>query len=212
MTTLFDDFYKAFEDRFRGSFQLIKERQSIYRQTITDAFARTGKPGLDIGSGRGEFLSLCKDWNIPCQGIEPNLKMSEETTEFKVDCTDALSEISPLNLKETFGFIASFHVVEHLETEYLLRLIQACHQALVPGGLLLFETPNAANLKVGSHLFYTDPTHKNPIPAHTLAFMLEYFGFRQIKTKEIHPEIPSNPQDLDSLLNCGNDYYVIGIK
>ena len=67
---------------------------------------------------------------------------------------------------------------------------------------------------VGACNFYTDPTHKNPIPPHTLEFITEVRGFNQIKILRLH-EIDSLSFDnsfLHHRFTVGQDYSVIGIK
>lgn len=47
------DFYIAFEDHFRGPFDIIKERVSTYLNDL-NYLANSGKTVVDIGCGRGE--------------------------------------------------------------------------------------------------------------------------------------------------------------
>ena len=65
------DFYRAFEDKHRGSRELIKERVSVYlpfvlplKELYPDVSA------LDIGCGRGEWLELLKEKKFSAQGID----------------------------------------------------------------------------------------------------------------------------------------------
>ena len=50
-------------------------------------------------------------------------------------------------------------------------------RVLRPGGLALFETPNARNLLVTAGDFYRDPTHKRPLFPDTLEALAEFRGF-----------------------------------
>ncbi len=57
------DFYRRFEDKFRGSRELIKSRLRVYLSFVEplkdldpDATA------LDLGCGRGEWLELKRAW------------------------------------------------------------------------------------------------------------------------------------------------------
>ena len=58
---------------------------------------------------------------------------------------------------------------------------------LVPGGLILFETPNPENLLVASHTFYHDPTHRNPITPTGVEFLARYTGFGDTQIMRLHP-------------------------
>lgn len=52
-------FYLAFTNRYRGSFELIKSRLSVYLPFILPLKTIYGKPSaLDLGCGRGEWLEL----------------------------------------------------------------------------------------------------------------------------------------------------------
>ena len=54
-----DAMYASFEERFRGTREDIKQRQSIYLPIVLEAKAGTkGAPILDLGCGRGEWLEF----------------------------------------------------------------------------------------------------------------------------------------------------------
>jgi len=77
----------------------------------------------------------------------------------------------------SLGAITAIHVVEHLEVDALITLVDLSLRALSPGGLLIFETPNAKNVTVGAETFYMDPTHLRPIPSAFLEFIVSLRGF-----------------------------------
>jgi O-antigen chain-terminating methyltransferase len=87
---------------------------------------------------------------------------------------------------------------------------------LKPGGLLILETPNPANVFVGSHTFYLDPTHVKPIPSELLWFIIESRGFHKLRLIELHPpELPSDeaarlPESIARAFQAGRDYSIIG--
>jgi O-antigen chain-terminating methyltransferase len=74
--------------------------------------------------------------------------------------------------------VTAFQVVEHLPFECVVALVQAAFRALLPGGILLFETPNPENLQVATYSFWMDPTHKKPIPPPLLMDLSFHAGFR----------------------------------
>jgi O-antigen chain-terminating methyltransferase len=59
----------------------------------------------------------------------------------------------------------------------LFQLVEQAWRVLAPGGLLIFETPNPENVLVGSHTFYHDFSHRNPVTPTSLAFLVGYNGF-----------------------------------
>ena len=59
------DFYRAFEERYRGSRDLIKSRLEVYNpfiQSIKSIYP--DGHALDIGCGRGEWLELLRENDI----------------------------------------------------------------------------------------------------------------------------------------------------
>jgi len=73
---LLDVFYTNFEDKFRGSEEVISKRLEEYSNDFKNSRVDFNKyPVLDIGSGRGEFLQLMKSYNIPAIGLDINIDM-----------------------------------------------------------------------------------------------------------------------------------------
>jgi O-antigen chain-terminating methyltransferase len=69
----------------------------------------------------------------------------------------------------------------------LLRWTTEARRVLQPGGVLIYETPNPENILVGSHTFYHDPTHRNPITPALLEFLAEYCGYDHTELVRLHP-------------------------
>ncbi len=74
-----DDFYTAFESVFRGPRSLVKDRMAIYVPLVR-TLHRMELPGpaLDLGCGRGEWLELLKEQNIPATGVDQDDRMLDE--------------------------------------------------------------------------------------------------------------------------------------
>ena len=85
------------------------------------------------------------------------------------------------------GAVSAFHVIEHLSLEDMLRLIDEARRTLMPGGLLLLETPNPENLKVGALTFHYDPTHHRPVPPLLLEYLVASRGFDDVEVMRLHP-------------------------
>ena len=62
--------YFAFEARMRGSTAEVRSRQRVY----VDDFAGAA-PVLDVGCGRGEFLSLLREAGIDARGVDADADM-----------------------------------------------------------------------------------------------------------------------------------------
>jgi SAM-dependent methyltransferase len=215
-----DGFYSAFEEEFRGSQTIIRDRLKIYLPLIADmTFPRTA-PILDLGCGRGEWLDLLQAAGYKTLGLDINAAMLEQcqTRGLKVVQGDAYSYLRSLP-DDSLGGISGFHIVEHLPFEQLVGLIAEAFRVVQPGGFVLFETPNPQNVLVGSFSFYLDPTHRNPIPMEVMRFLLRYSGFDQVIPIWANAsDLPHVVEDselakrFNALFYGFMDYAVIGLK
>lgn len=196
---LLDPLYLSFEDRYRGTRTLIKERQGALLPKIESCLAEAGG-GLviDIGCGRGEWLELLAERGIAAQGYDLNRIAVAESRERGLDARegDALDVLSSLP-DATCAAITSFHVIEHMELEALVRLFDQAFRVLKPRGVILLETPNPANLIVAAETFYFDPTHRNPLPSELTAYLLGARGFAEVEIVPLHPVAWETRRDYD---------------
>src|SRR5689334_21094393 len=167
--------YFAFESRMRGSTELIRERQSVY----LDDF-RTAAPVLDIGCGRGEFLSLLREAGVEACGIDVDAEMVTHCREegLEVEQADALSHLASLD-DDSLGGIFCAHVLEHLSPPALFRLLELAVAKLRAGGVFAAETPNPLSL-VALANFTADLSHDRPLHPATLSFLARQAGFRKV--------------------------------
>ena len=184
-----DAFYLQFENQCRGDETEIREQLAIYLprlQALPVLSADT--PLLDIGSGRGEWLGLLRDQGIAARGVDISAILARHCTEqgLEVALQDAVAFLRG-QPDASLGAITAFHVIEHLPFETLFSLVEECQRVLTPGGLLLFETPNPENVQVGSHTFYHDPTHRNPVTPTMIEHLLRHLGLVDIDIERLHP-------------------------
>ncbi len=220
---LFDTMYSDFQDKFRGTRQDVKRRISFYLPFAQRALTTTGDGlALDIGCGRGEWIELLGEKNINARGLDLNRVMVDRCHEMQLDVieTDAMEYLKDLNNK-TVSVLTGFHIVEHLSFDILISLIDESFRVIKPGGIVIFETPNPENIMVGACNFYTDPTHKNPIPPETLEFLLKARGFANVEIhrlnlmKEVKYIKDKDMEDVNEVLfamSKEQDYAVIGYK
>lgn len=216
-----DEMYYKFEERFRGSEGDIKRKLQSYRPFIDNLAAKNlSGPILDIGCGRGEWLELLRDWGRLGQGIDINTKMVEvsKAKGLNAHVSDALAHLGALPSSSLAG-VTGFHIVEHLPTTTMLRIFRECFRVIKPGGLVIFETPNPENIIVGTCDFYTDPTHRNPIPPSSLRFFIELAGFSMLECLRLSPNDWADTENLSDPLRriverfkVGPDYAIIGFK
>lgn len=209
-------FYRAFEDKHRGTRELIKQRLGVYLPFVRPlAQLYPALPVLDLGCGRGEWLELLQTHRIAAHGVDLDEGMLGACRErgLSVSRADALAHLGALPDQSQLA-VTGFHIAEHLPFAALQALLAQAQRVLAPGGLLILETPNPENLVVGSASFYIDPTHQRPLPAQLLSFLAEYQGFGRVKLLRLQEEerlgSPDEPVSLyDVLGRVSPDYAVV---
>ncbi len=213
-----DALYVAFEDVFRGTREDIKARLRPYIDRLALCAGQPGKPILDIGCGRGEWLETLKEAHLQAYGIDSNLMMVEYARSLGLDAqeVDLMTHLRDLP-DASRSAVTAFHVVEHLGFGVLVDFLDEALRVIMPGGMLILETPNPENLLVGAHSFYNDPTHRNPIPPEPLRFLVDQRGFTEVEILRLHPfpaelRLGADNDDtrrLNNLLFGPQDYAVI---
>ena len=188
--TIDDALYIALEDAFRGDPIVIRARQHQYVAYVQNVVSQTA-PLLDIGCGRGEWLNILKDSNIPATGIDTNAASVQECSAqgLNVLHADAITYLS--NAKEqSLGAITLFQVLEHLPFATMVHLLRLALRALVPGGVLIAEVPNSETLSVGASTFWIDPTHERPLFPGLLEFLATEVGYTSVEGVYSSPLAP----------------------
>ena len=196
----------AFAGKFRGPEDDIRQRFERYAAVFA------GRENvLDLGCGRGEFLSL-----VPgAKGIDLSVEniaicqgkgwAAEQADIF------AYLEATP---RQSLGGIFCAQVIEHLAAAQLPALIKLCAAKLQPGAPVVFETPNPECLAIFATHFYIDPTHTRPVPPVLLDFYLQEAGFREIEIERIgsaandFPELAQLPEGVRQRFFGGLDYCI----
>ena len=215
--------YVGFEDQFRGSTTVIRERLQDYLAVFAGQ-----QDVLDIGCGRGEFLELLRQQGIRARGLDINHEMVEECRQRGLDASegDALAYLEGLE-DESLGGIFAAQVVEHLQPDYLVRLLQRAGEVLRPGGVLALETVNVACWFAFFQSYVRDITHVRPLHPDTLAYFVRASGFPHVEVQyrspypdahklqhvpggeALHYTVNANVDKLNSLLFTHLDYAVI---
>lgn len=150
--------YVAFEEIFRGPAERVADTQRPYLQLVSEH-----QPVLDVGCGRGEFLSLLAGEGIAAEGIDVDAGMVGHCLALglKASLGDVNEYLEGLE-DGSLGAIFSAQVIEHLPHWELKRMLELARRKLVPGGLFIAETVNPHRISA-LKTFWVDLTHQHPI-------------------------------------------------
>jgi SAM-dependent methyltransferase len=185
-------FYAGIEERFRGPRESIVQRLRIYLPFVEQLRA-TAAPvrALDLGCGRGEWIELLRGEAVEATGVDENPVIVNACVGRGLPVVRAEAfEYLRAQPEGAFDLVTSFHVIEHLPTETAVAWLLEIRRVLRPGGMLILETPNAENLMVGASTFYNDPTHRHPVPAELLRFIVEFARFDVVEILPLQPNEP----------------------
>ena len=209
-----DAFYLAFEAEFRGGFADVQQRLQAHRHWVDQAPAG---PAVDLGCGRGEWLQQLRQWGRPARGIDLNAINVQALREqgFDVEQADAIGWLVR-QPDAQLALLSAFHLAEHLSFDDLMLLFVHAQRVLMPGGVLIVETPNPENLDVASHTFWLDPTHRKPLPAGLLDLLARHAGLQVLTVARLNaPEADMGPlpsPTLERMLTEGRDIALIARK
>jgi len=171
--------YTGFENRYRGTEEETAKKLEVY----VPYFKLKGKV-LDLGCGRGEFLSLLDKSGLEAEGVDLNQQMVDICRDKGLNCTrtDILDTLAGME-NGSLGGIFSAQVIEHLPPEYLKRVIELAYHKLAPEGYLILETINPTSVFALVQIYYLDLSHRQPIHPQALKFLMESSGFSDIEIK-----------------------------
>ncbi len=174
-----DAAYVAFENRYRGEPEEIRERLASYVPRFREA-----APVLDLGCGRGEFLALLKDAGIDARGVESNAQMVAHSRGRGLAVTeeDLLVHLRAQPAGGLGGLFAA-QVAEHLPPAVLQAMLREAHRVLRPGGLLVLETVNPRSVTGFLEVYIRDLTHERPLHPDTLCFVTAAAGFSDVRVE-----------------------------
>lgn len=205
--------YSLFEERFRGSPEEVADKQKFYLPFLDGIQG----PVLDVGCGRGEFLTLLRERGIPASGVEINPIAVEACREktLKVEQGDGLAALAE-KPEKSLGAVVAFQVVEHWSPDTIFAFLRAARRALAPSGILVLETINTDSFS-SFRAFFLDPSHVRPVPPEALRFLAEAAGFVEARIEYRAPldasdrleESSENDAKLNRLLFGPQDYALV---
>ena len=153
-----------------------------YPRQLTNYLFRRFKiqPGmklLDVGCGRGEFLSGF----IQCGLLGYGVDFAENAGQFCPEATikTANLEIDPLPYPDDyFDVVYSKSVIEHFY--YPERLMAEMYRVLKPGGLIITLCPD---WEFNYQIYYEDYTHRTPFTKTSLHDIHAIAGFEDVSSE-----------------------------
>lgn len=140
------------------------------------------EPVVDLGCGRGEFLSVLDEKGIQAAGVEPDPELAALAQQRglavrRSDTSSGLAAAADASL----GGVALLQVLEHLSPQEVVELVALAARKLRPGGKVVVETLNPQSLYVFASGFFLDPTHTVPVHPAYLEFLFREAGFGSVE-------------------------------
>ena len=176
----------------RFTTETIRRARAWYLQFLAE-------PGdlLDVGCGRGEFLTAAANANHRVTGVDHDPSMLAEAGNLPTCESDMLDYLQ--STSHAYDTITAFHVIEHLEIRDASAFVSLAADRLRPGGRLIVATPNPGSLPTITHEFWRDPTHVRPYDIELIEYLTNASGLKT-ESAGVNPESERGlPIDLDDL-------------
>ena len=142
-------------------YQIVKNTTLKRKLKLIDSFKTSSKNILDVGSGTGDFLKVCKNNSWSVFGVEPNLDARNIAAKKGITLQENLSELKNIQ----FDVITLWHVLEHVEN--LSETIFLINKMLAENGKIVIAVPN---FKSDDANYYKDFWAAFDVPRHLWHF------------------------------------------
>lgn len=132
-------------------------------------------PVADLGSGRGFFLEALRDQGVEGIGVDSSDEAIGQARALGFECIKQ-DVLEYLATARGLGGVFASHLIEHLEPSAAEEMIARASAALVPGGRLVIVTPNMADHRTLTELYWLDTTHVRPYPPRLIGAFMERHG------------------------------------
>lgn len=145
---------------------------------------------LDVGCGQGGLVAHLRDrGRTHVSGIDASAGQVAIAERLGVRGVSHAAAAEHLEAHPgAYDAILAVDVLEHLERAELLRVLDAIHAALRPGGRLVLQAPNGDGPFAGRHL-YSDMTHERAFTARSIEQALRACGFSSVTVYPVDPAV-----------------------
>ena len=153
---------------------------------------------LEIGCGRGEFLSEFYQSGLDAYGVDISDYIKNFFPKLKFLKTDLENERLPFD-DNLFDIIYSKSLIEHFY--YPEKIFKEAYRVLKPGGIIITLTPE---WKYIYKTFYNDYTHRVPFTKKSLRDIHNTHNFKEVKVESF--------KQLPILFNKNFFYYFFNLS
>ncbi len=165
-------------------YQIVRNFTLNKKLKLINSQNTSAKKILDIGSGTGDFLSVCKKNNWNTIGLEPNKKAREISLTKKLVIKENINDI--IEIGEQYDIITLWHVLEHVPN--LIEYIEQLKTLLKDDGTLIIAVPNFKSYDAS---YYKTHWAAFDVPRHIWHFsknsIEKLFGEYKMKLTKILP-------------------------
>jgi 2-polyprenyl-3-methyl-5-hydroxy-6-metoxy-1,4-benzoquinol methylase len=185
--------YERYASHFRDAKTVFDESEANRWGRAYDYYLRGWLPErkdaaiVDIACGSGKLLHFFKKRgysNLLGVDISPGQVQLARCVTNGVTQGDGIDFLE--RRTSEFDLITGLDIIEHFDKDEVLRFLDACYNALKPGGRLILQTPNADSPWVSS-VRYGDFSHEVCLNPYGIARILALCGFNNIKAREQGP-------------------------
>lgn len=153
------------------------DRVRADRRAYLPVITPTRGPVFDMAPGRGEWLDVLRAADIPARAASTNPAVLRRCAGHTVHDADPLTELANV-AGRLLGAVTAFRYVERLAPDELARFVDLAAQAVLPGGVLVVETPTT------TADFRLDPFARQPVHPTFLRFLAEAAGFADVTVRD----------------------------